>query len=318
MKKALLALLLVAACSDSSGVSIKDFPNQLLKAICKNAVTCQQFPDEATCESSEVVNNTFLMTMSAAVNSKQVKYDSGLAQKCLDQISSQGCAFTGFGLNKPTDPCVAMFTGLVPTAGACFASGECAANGLCVPTSSTCDPTTTCCPGTCMAAPALVAIGGACQATSDCVKGAYCAQTSGQCTALVATAGSPCDGIDGCADPMVCNFDFTMNKFTTCYTPAARAATCDTNNFFPCADERDYCDTTTNKCTQDVATGQACNGANGALCVGYDECNASSMCTARPGVSGACMVDMFGFSDCLGNLACTNSTCQKPTALSCM
>jgi len=317
MKKALLVVLLAAACSDSSSLSIKDFPNALLKAECKNAVACQLAPDEATCEASVQANNTFLQTKAAAVTSKQVKYDSGLGQKCVDEIANQGCAFTGFGLSKPVDPCQAMFAGQVATNGACFASAECASSGMCVQTSPTCDPSMTCCPGTCQVAPAKVAIGQNCTSTSSCVAGAYCAQTTGQCTAVAAVSGNTCDGIDGCADPMVCNFDFTMNKFTTCYTPAARLATCNTNNFFPCADERDYCDTTTTKCTQNVSVGQMCQGSNGAQCLGYDECLTGS-CAARPGAGKTCTVDMFGFSDCLGSLACTNGTCTLPAAMTCM
>jgi hypothetical protein len=316
MKKALVLLVTVAACTDS-GVALKDLPSKLAAAECKSAVTCQQFPDQATCLASLQLQDTFFLTISAAVTSKQVKYDENLAGDCVSEAAATTCSFTGFQTN-PNDPCAKMFTGLVAAGGACFISEECAGGGTCQPTDSTCDPSTTCCPGTCKAAPTPAAIGAACQSTSDCVTGAYCAQTTMKCTALVTASGGACDGIDGCVNPMICNYDFTTNKFTTCLTPAARNATCDPTTILGCIDERDYCDAGTKVCTPDVTTGTACGGASGALCVGYDQCDQTSMkCVALATSGQACTVDSNGFSNCIGSLQCTNATCQLPTAMTC-
>jgi hypothetical protein len=322
MKRALLVLALfpVAACSSDDGIAAKDLPTQLIKADCKNAVTCQLAPDEASCEASLQANSTQLLTLEAAIAANHVKYDSSKAAACVSERANASCAFQGFMLSKPTssDPCNEVFVGLVAANGACFDSLECANGGLCSITNPQCDPTTTCCPGTCMAPPAKIAIGQTCQATSDCVTGAYCTDTTKQCAAVVSGVGTACAGIDGCADPLVCNFDQGTSMFTTCYQQAARGAACDTTKIAPCADERDYCDTTTMKCTQNVSPGATCNGTNGATCVGYADCTNGS-CVAKATAGQTCTVNQFGQSNCLGALACNGGSCQLPAAgMTCM
>jgi len=314
--KRLLVVMACAACSGSSGVALKDLAAQVQSAWCKNQVACQYYPDVATCNAAYQANDDYYQTMVAAVAAKRATYDEGLGGECVSEIANQGCAFTGF---QPTadDPCITMFTGLVAAGSSCFEQPECTDQGTCNYTDTTCNPGTACCTGSCLAASAKAAIGASCAASSDCVSGAYCAQTAMKCTALATAANAACDGFDGCANPMVCSYDFTTNAFSTCYTPAARKATCDPTQFlFACADYRDYCDATTKTCTQNVAQGVACQGSNGAQCVGFDEC-VNAFCAARPSVQQACTVDSTGFSDCLATLACTNGTCQQPAYKSC-
>lgn len=316
MKALLVALVLAAtACSGSDGVSLKDLPNQLLDAACKADVKCGFMPDLATCKAAYQANDTYMLTIEAAAAAKEVKYDEGLGKSCVDEEASYTCEFTGLQ-PTPNDPCVKMFTGLVAAGGACFASTECAGGGACTQTDPNCDATTTCCPGTCAAAPTKVAIGQACQSSGDCVDGAYCSQATMTCKAVVTQEGSACDDFYACANPMLCNLDFTTGMFTTCYTPAARTATCDPNTILPCSDSRDYCDSGTMKCTPVATTGQACAGTGNVSCAYYDTCT-NSMCTANPGANQACMADQFGLSNCLGSLACTSGTCQLPGAMTC-
>ena len=315
MKALLVGLVLAAtACSGSDGVSLKDLPNQLLDANCKADVKCGFMPDEATCRGSYQANDTYMLTMAAAVAAKNVKYDASLGKQCVDEAASYNCELSGLQPD-PKDPCTKMFTGLVAAGGACFTSTECAAGGTCNQTDPNCDSTTTCCPGTCTAV-TKAAIGQACQNPGDCVDGAYCSGATMTCKALVAQNGAACDDFFACANPMLCNLDFTTGMFTTCFTPAARAAACNPNDFFPCADSRDYCDSGTMKCTPVATTGQACGGTGNVSCAFYDTCT-NSMCTANPGANQACMADQFGQSNCLGTLACTNSTCQLPGAMTC-
>jgi len=315
MKSLLFVLATVAACSGSSSVSIKDLPAQIQSAFCKNQVECQFYPDVATCNAAYQVNDDYILTMSAAVTAKRATYDADLGAQCVDEVASQGCTFTGF--QPPADdPCGKMFTGLVAAGGSCFEQPECADQGVCEHTDTSCDPNIACCTGMCVAANAKAAIGATCAVSTDCVAGAYCAQTSMKCAALATAAGAACDGFDGCTNPMICSYEVTTNTFTTCYTPAARKATCDPNQIFvACADARDYCDATTMTCTQNVAEGVGCEGSNGAVCVGYDEC-VNAFCAPRPTAQMAC-VDQGGFSDCLGTLTCTNATCQQPAQMSC-
>lgn len=322
MRKYLVVLFLAAACggSDSSGVALNDLAAKAEAAICKHDVECQSMPDTATCMASIQVNDTFLQTMVAAVNAKKAKYDSSLGGQCISEIQNQGCAFTGFGLTK-TNPCQTMFTGQVAVGGACFESQECTGGGSCAFTNTSCNPNTACCTGTCQAAPAKAAIGQACQSTADCVSGAYCTDTTATpastCQAIVTTSGGACGNFEGCADPMVCDATFnTMTgaiTWTTCYTPAARMATCDPNKFIPCADQRDYCDGTTMKCTQNLTTG-ACQGANNAQCVGYESCT-NNTCTPLVKAGGTCSTTA---PNCLGDLGCPSGTCTLPTAMTCM
>ena len=320
MQKVLLGLVVaVAACGGSDGVSINDFSKQYLDAFCKGEVACGQFPDQATCVGAFQADDMFFLTMQADVASKKVKYDSGQAGSCISEASKGQCTFTGL-YPDTNDPCAKIFTGTVATGGACFDSNECADKGVCNATDPNCDPNSMCCAGTCAAAPMLAALGQPCQGTGTCADGSYCSPTSNTCTALVATEGGACDDFYACSNPRICNFDFNTMAFTTCYTPAARNATCDPNNIFPCADERDYCDTTTMKCTPLVATGASCGGSNGAGCVAYDTCDMTSMmCTANASAGQSCTVDQNGNSNCLGGLSCTNGRCALPPAgMACM
>jgi hypothetical protein len=116
--------------------------------------------------------------------------------------------------------------------------------------------------------------------------------------------GAPCDDLDACANPMICDVFATAS---TCARPAARGATCNPMmTYFPCADTRDYCDATTMKCTQNVAVGQACDGANGAECIGYARCT-NMVCQALALAGATCTAGMD--STCLGDLECPNGTC---------
>ncbi len=309
--------LAVAACSGTDSIALSDYAKKEIAAFCANQVTCQQMPDTATCEASFELNSTGYMTLVAAANAKLVKYDGAEAASCVNEFASQSCAYTGFQPNK-NDPCNKVFTGTVATGGACFVSQECAGVGaVCNPTSASCNPSTTCCPGTCAPAPAKMGVGGACQGSSDCNDGLYCSDKTQQCTAIATASGAACEALDGCANPMLCNENCSTST-GTCYTPAARNATCDTTQVLPCADERDYCDNTTKKCTQVVALGATCDSAgtgNGATCVAYASCTNGS-CVENPKAGATC--DAMNGPSCLGSLSCTTSTCQlAPAGMAC-
>jgi hypothetical protein len=301
----LMCVVVVAAtaCGDDS-VEIGDFQARLADAYCKNAVTCQNVPDMASCKAAIQLKSRLLETLVARVNTKVIKYDGGKAAECFDYIDSAGCAFTGF--YPEANPCDTVFTGTVAAGGACTISNECAADGTCERTDPNCDPQTTCCPGTCKAAPTLVALGGDCTSL-PCVDTAYCDSTTNKCTAPITTAGAACTDFDACANPMICDVFATA---PTCITPAARGATCDPMALFGCADQRDYCDTTTTKCTQNVAIGTACGGANGATCIGYADCNTNMVCVALGLAGAACTTGSD--SSCLGDLQCPSGSCTLP------
>jgi hypothetical protein len=169
-----------------------------------------------------------------------------------------------------------------------------------------------------MAGPAQtqVALGGVCDGGNlDCGLSAYCkftSQDAGVCTALIATVDAPCDELDSCANPMICNVDFFGTGMpATCRKPAGRTETCKPDDLIACADSRDYCDATM-KCSPAVAIGGSC--ANGESCVGFASCE-MSMCVAQPKAGEACTTDG---ASCLGDLKCLNSTCAfPPDGMSC-
>ncbi len=307
-------MLAVVGCSSDGGVAVGDYLAKLQAAFCKRDTACHDYPDVATCNAAFQVADDYYLTMVAAVGRKEVTYDASAASACIDEIASGGCAFTGFQVTH--DSCSKVFTGTIAIGGPCSETAECVAPAVCAFSNVTCNPFTACCAGTCSAPPA-VAIGAACMQSSDCVDGAYCAQSTKKCAAIATTEAAACDGFDGCANPMVCSYDVNTNTFSTCYTPAAKHATCDPTLFIPCAESDEYCDATTHTCADDLIVGAPCGGSNGAQCLGYEYCGGPNFhCVAKPAAGEACTVS-GGFSNCLGSLECTNNVCTLPAQMAC-
>jgi hypothetical protein len=247
-----------------------------------------------------------MRSIAAAVDAGHIKFDGEAAKSCMDEISQAGCTFTAFPRH---DVCQDVFVGLVAVGGSCVISDECVGGGDCLASDSTCDRSVSCCPGTCEPGHTKVALGAHCRSTLDCDDDAYCTSTTQVCTALATSEGAACDDLFGCTGDLLCNVDAQTQQYTTCYRPAARGAACVASSFLPCADERDYCDPTTNTCAALPGVGQACG--TGAACVAYATCS-NSTCTARPTTGEACA------DSCVGDLQCANSTCALPQALTCM
>jgi hypothetical protein len=304
---------LLGACGGSSPPSIDDVPSFVLNAECSIQVSCNETPDEATCKSSQQLNDIQSETIIADVKAGIIKYNGDALQSCIDQITAAGCDFTGFH-GPDNNPCITYLTGTVAAGGACLVDQDCVGNGNCTPTMSGCDPNTTCCPGTCTASTDTTkgAIGATCTNSNGCTSTAYCkgaTQTApGMCAALIATAGAACDATDACANPMVCNQSQVGTGAGTCAAPGATGATCDPTVFIPCIDERDYCDATM-KCSPRVAVGAACSDT--ILCEGLADC-VNAKCVAQGTAGATC--DTSAGPNCLGGLDCTNSKCTLPAA----
>ena len=311
MRKTPLLLLVVLFACGKDSIGFDDFPGGLEGAQCGFQVDCDLQPDNATCQASIDIDDGEVGSLDAAIADGTVIYDAEAAQACVDAIRGQGCSFPGFQ-DRP-DPCDDVFTGTVATGGACIIDVECANGGSCAPTDVNCDPDVSCCAGTCqgMDTP-LVAIGGVCEG-GDCVANAFCkfpaGANSGTCTAAITTAGTACDELDACANPMVCDLDFATGMGGTCVTPAGSNQACDPGGLIACGDLRDYCDPASMKCTRRVDVGGAC--PTGVRCVGFATC-VNAVCLADPKLGEACVVD--GAQDCLGSLSCINGTCQLPPA----
>ena len=317
MLKHLLLIAFVVGCGGGGGVSVEDLPDEIEGSQCDRLVACEGVVDRKTCEASFDLDSADYGSIEAAVKDGTVKYDSGAASKCADSFGDTSCKFPGFNQD---DPCDDVFTGTVPTGGACVIDLQCANFGECVIT-GTCDPEIMCCTGTCMGSATESAIGGPCADDLHfCAANSYCKEGSGTgpgtCTALVAMEGGACDALDACANPMYCNLNFQTGT-GTCKTPAGSGQTCSRMDLLPCADSREYCDMTTLKCVKDAAVGAACGGTTGVQCVGYASC-INAVCVADIGPGGACQADTG--ADCAGDLECISGTCQldPSTGITCM
>lgn len=302
-----LLYCVTAACSGDS-IDLNDFESAVLDAACSNAVTCGSMPDVATCRAA-LNTSKDLLTIIAKAKTGAITYNSDKAGECVDMIESRTCAFDGFHTTSRS-PCLDVFAGKVAAAGACVIDSECVTGHYCGQTDPQCDTDTSCCAGTCLAIPADVPIGGDCSA-APCVDGAYC-DSMDRCATPIAAEGTACDGFTACANPMYCN---VFSQAPTCERPAGRGATCDPDKLIPCADNRDYCDATSMKCTQVSAVNGTC-GTQGPGCVSYATCT-NSVCVADPKAGESCMYDAQNQSDnCLGNLTCSanGSPCTLPAA----
>lgn len=296
----------LAACG--GGVSSHDLVNELRSAECDNEVQCGNMPDKASCEAALALNSSDVLTTLADIDSGLIKYSDDTAGQCIDDIRNEGCTASGFAKIGPS--CANLFQGTVANGGACTISEVCASHGSCNHTDPNCDTTTACCAGTCQVEMTAV-IGGDCS-MATCPDKAFCDQMTMKCATQLTTAGATCTDFNQCAPPLYCNADFTMTPIMgTCQVPPATGATCSPNTFPNCDDERDYCDTGTMKCTRAVAVGQACNGTNGANCVGYADC-VSGTCVAKVKIGATCM--STGGATCLGDGQCTSAACTLPPA----
>lgn len=311
----IVLMLATAVGCGGGGISVGDLPDEIVGAQCDQAVACQTVVDRATCDKSVGFDDGEYGTIEAGVKDGTIKYNGDKAEACADGIGDTSCTFPGF---HEENACDDVFTGTVPTGGACLIDLQCANFGECEQTDPNCDNEIACCPGTCMGTATESPIGGPCaNELNFCAQNSFCKQPAtggaGTCTALVATEGGACDELDACVNPMYCNLNFTSGA-GTCKTPAARNATCSRMDLLPCADSRDYCDMTQLKCIPRVAVGAAC--PTGTQCVGYASCIAGT-CVADIAPGGACQVETG--PDCAGNLDCIGGVCAlAPDGLTCM
>lgn len=291
---------------DTPGKSIppEEYTDSVEDAECEALVRCEEVEDAATCEAANIRVNQEQQSLLAAIADGTVIYDGEAAAACVDQLAMQMCQFPGLHVDTSCDD---VFEGTVAAGGACFIDLQCAGGGTCLQNDSGCDVKSTCCIGTCMGAFTESAIGGPCGDNLHyCAADAFCAGTT--CAAPVTQEGATCGDLDACANPMICNLDFTSGT-GTCKTPAATDATCVRSDLRPCADSRDYCDATTLKCTRGVAPGGSCQAAQ---CVDWAKCIANT-CVADRKLGETCMT-AANAPNCAGTLVCTDGTCQAPPA----
>jgi hypothetical protein len=309
-----VACMLVACGSSNSApgddvlptsIAPEDYIDALEAAECDFAVRCSLAVDRATCDAANIRVSQDLKSLIAAIADGTVRYDAEAAARCIQHVSVAPCTFTGFHVESP---CNAIFTGQVPTGGACQVDGQCAGiAAMCRQNNSSCDTTSACCPGTCTGGLTESALGGPCDDGMHlCTFDAVCRNRV--CATPQAVEGGACTELDGCANAMVCNLDL-MTGMGTCKTPAASDAACVRSENRPCADMRDYCNAASLTCVRAAPVDATC--VNGVPCVGYAQCvqnrcaedlKLGESCSGPPG------------AQCAGTLVCSGGTCKPPNA----
>ena len=279
-----IVALLVGCGGGSAGIALEDLAGELQRRGCERGVACGEYPDIATCEASELVEDANLLTTIDAVARGTITYDPDLAQACLDQFYSPGCLYV-----RTSEACDRTFEGRVAVGGVCLLSEECGGSGTCV-RDAACSGIA-CCPGTCAAA--HIPLGSICDSSIPCVAGGFC--RNGVCVARL-PQGAACSGSD-CLPPNLCDSTGVCNPLPSQGEP------CETQSI--CGRRDNFCETTTLTCARRKTPGAACVAA--LECVSYADC-ISGLCTARPGPGQVCEPATF----CLGDLECRENVCIPP------
>jgi hypothetical protein len=295
-------------------IPISQYETLALAAGCHNEVLCGDFPDVATCLSSDQVVSHLYDTLVADVADGKVSYDAAQARACVDEWNSLPCTRT-MSLKHPDDPCDSVFTGTVAVGGTCFFDEECAAGSNCQIDYTKCG-LSQCCPGSCVEIPTPAAAGGDCTSLGACVSGTTCVPDASGFTATCQPTpgvGQSCVGSTvTCAYPLYCD-----PASGTCKTPVDTGEACKPQlKGQDCNEEADLCDPNTSVCTRFPGAGSPCDPTSG-VCL-YDAwCDTTTdTCVARPAVGQHCDDSV----PCLSGNPCdqTSSTCVlPPTAGAC-
>jgi hypothetical protein len=300
------AALLVVGCDGSGSIPFSQFEPAFEQAACRMLVLCGEFPDQATCLSSDHFEPHYYPTLAQDVSTGKVIYDGARAQACLNAYyAPRSCNRKEVDAIAPNPDCHAIFTGTVAAGGVCFASAECAGGGCETQNSCTQDQ---CCAGTCLAATPTVPLGGDCPAGTVCAAGTVCTVdlTNGgtTCQKPVGVGGSCVYGFleNICASPLYC--DSTSG---VCKAPVATGEPCNPSlGSDDCDIRTDRCDATTSVCTPPLALGAPCSPA-ASTCAAYATCDATTnTCVGRPAVGQAC--DPTNGPACLGDTTTCDST----------
>ena len=312
-----LVLATVVGCDGGGGaIPFSQFEPTALAAVCRLAVLCRAYPDQATCMTAEQTEPHYYDTLGQDIASGKVIYDGASGRACIDAINAlSSCSRNVLATAGVTPVCDKIFTGTVAAGGACFFSAECVGDGTCLSTGSC--SSDQCCAGTCQAGTVTVQLGDNCLGgVATCAAGTVCLAdpTTGveTCQNPVG-AGGACTSSNACSVGLYCDLGSM-----TCKALLATGGVCDPSlNSQDCENDYDRCDISTSLCTSPLDVGSTCANSTQS-CVSYASCDGTSgICVARPVVGAACSATSG--PQCLGG-ACdaTSSTCVlTPTAGAC-
>lgn len=343
MTRGWLALAFLGGCvfggDDSGGgpyVSVHDLQHQYTVALCQHLVACHEFPDQATCEGTNLQTSFYVDPADIrGVSAGKIGYNGSQVAACFAQLAGSTCNPGDLANRTTMAECMhGVFIGLAAEGAACSTNDECASDQC----STSCAPgQQTCCTGTCIGMPVVVSkpiaigslcpLGGGSDGYQRCVVGAYCEGTTSVCTA-VKPAGSRCQGTSECGDGLQCDLFGTL----LCVDAPHLGQPCTSSG--RCGDEGLYCGND-QICHYVALAGEPCGA--GQLCSSYTTCNPTmQVCVTYPATGQDCSVtqrcnDAGTYCDgsvcqapkangqsCNSNIDCASQYCETVTTLTCM
>jgi hypothetical protein len=304
-----LVVVLAIGCGGGSGdgLSLADFPQAFLNALCEHEVNCNEFPDVDTClRGNNAIHASTDPSATAAVSAGKVIYNAGKARECVDLIANATCDITDGDLRSLFPiPCFETATGTLHAGDACAIDIECISQSCAVPSCPD-----ACCMGTCSGEsppPFNLPVGSPCSQqliTSECAANAFCDNTTHMCTALKPEGAT-------CNSTMECDYGFgCAGSPAICKTLPTLGQACPDGE---CRDEGQIC---AGSCIKVGLAGDPC--ADDIQCSSFYKCDtAMGKCVEGSGQGGPCTFS----SDCWGSTFCDSatSTCAalKPDGQSC-
>jgi hypothetical protein len=271
-------LIAIAACGPNNQLTFEEYAAQAPGAYCAYFTRCGLFPDQATCEHTQLgIRFTADPNAAAAIGSGKINFDGGAAGACLAAISGLACNAALVSTTPPA--CFGVATGTVGSGGTCASNDECISQKCDVPSCPD-----ACCQGTCVGgtAPVPGATGMPCgigETTPACVDGDFCNFQTGSCAPFIAE-GSACMDTEQCAPGLGC-----VGTPLTCKQLPDTGAACPDH---ACANIGEHCGSA-GTCVKDGLPGDTCTINSD--CSPFFPCDSTGHCATGPGLGQPCPMD---------------------------
>ena len=277
MKRALLALALLAGCGDATAIAIEDYNAALARADCEWAVRCGQYDTLDRCLAASHPTGPITPSIAGAVIAQIVTYDGVQAAQCVAEHASMSCALVDeVPRIEPTVICRGVLRSDKITGMPCEIDAECQ--------SRSCSSGTTpeaCNLGSCVEPVHVAALGEDCS-TVACSPDSWCAPFVNTCLPLEREGAA-------CTDAHQCGFG--LDCFDTCQPPPHLGDPCPRLLGLPtCGNTVGMaCDLATGACAAPLGLGAACDPDDDRCQSGWLECARDRrVCVPFPAVGEPC------------------------------
>src|ERR1041384_958734 len=219
MRRAAPILLALCACSKSSPITAKEFPDAFAKAVCEVQSICRGEAAYLESQCEDDARSLYVPDLDKAIAAGRSTFDAASAQQCVDGLRARGCDRTPPEVDQACDKAV---LGTIQSKQSCNWIYECA--------QGRCDPSAPgACPATCGAVAQengscgdtpcdlraglrcienvcskLHVAGQKCSSSADCQIGLYCDDTASKCAAR-ASELAVCTADEQCANGLFCD-----------------------------------------------------------------------------------------------------------------